>query len=44
LLLAGLAPAAIGITALLLLVNRRRVAVAIATTTEGRGLHARVQE
>ena len=44
LLLAGLGPAAIGATALLLLVNhRRRVAVASTTTTEGRGLHARVQ-
>jgi MFS family permease len=44
LLLAGLGPAAIGAASLLLLVNRRRrVAVAISTTTEGRVLHARVQ-
>jgi predicted MFS family arabinose efflux permease len=44
LLLAGLGPAAIGTTSLLLLANRRRrVAVAITTTSEGRVLHARVQ-
>jgi MFS family permease len=44
LLLAGLGPAAIGTASLLLLVNRRRrVAGAIATTTEGRALHARIQ-
>jgi MFS family permease len=44
LLLAGLGPAAIGTASLLLLVNRRRrVAVAITTSTEGRALHARVQ-
>jgi MFS family permease len=44
LLLAGLAPAAIGMTSLLLLANRRRrVAVATTTTNEGRALHARVQ-
>jgi MFS family permease len=45
LLLAGLGPAAIGAASLLLLVvnRRRRVAVAITTTTEGRVIHARVQ-
>ena len=44
LLLAGLGPAMIGMASLLLLVNRRRrVAVAITTTTEGRDLDARVQ-
>lgn len=44
LLLAGLGPAAIGITSLLLLLNRRRrAATAIKPTTEGRVLHARVQ-
>ncbi len=44
LLVAGLGPAVIGGTCLLLLHNRRRVGVAIATTTtEGRVLHARVQ-
>ena len=44
LLLAGLGPAAIGTASLLLLANRRRrVAVAITTTNEGRVLHARVQ-
>ena len=44
LLLAGLGPAAIGTASLLLLANRRRrVAVAMTTTNEGRVLHARVQ-
>jgi hypothetical protein len=44
LLLAGLGPAAIGAASLLLLVNRRRrVALAITSTTERRVLHARVQ-
>ena len=44
LLIAGLGPAVIGATCLVLLRARRRVEVAIATTTtEGRVLHARVQ-
>ena len=44
LLLAGLGPAAIGTASLLLLINhRRRAAVAITTSIEGRVLHARVQ-
>jgi hypothetical protein len=44
LLLAGLGPAAIGTASLLLLIScRRRVALAITTTTEGRVLHARVE-
>jgi MFS family permease len=43
LLVAGIGPAAIGMASLLLLANRRRVAVAITTTNEGRVLNARVQ-
>jgi MFS family permease len=44
LLLAGVGPAAIGATCLVLLLHRRRAEAAITTTTtEGRVLHARVQ-
>ena len=44
LLLAGLGPAAIGATCLVLLLRRRRVEAAVTTTTtEGGVLHARVQ-
>jgi MFS family permease len=42
LLIAGLGPAAIGVTCLLLLVKRRRAAAAV-TTNEGRVLHAHIQ-